>query len=74
MPPGRNWPKRARGFLSRRHQVEIEFCEPVRPVPGEDPAAMMERVRHGLEPASALEIPGRFVAAAALREPVKPSA
>jgi 1-acyl-sn-glycerol-3-phosphate acyltransferase len=74
MPPGRNWPKRARGFLSRRHKVEIEFCAPVRPLPGEDPAAMMERVRRELEPGASLEIPDSFVAAAALREPVKPGA
>jgi 1-acyl-sn-glycerol-3-phosphate acyltransferase len=74
MPPGCNWPKRKRGFLSRRHHVEIEFCTPVRPIPGEDPAAMMQRVRDGLQPGRSLEIPESFVAASALREPVKPGA
>jgi 1-acyl-sn-glycerol-3-phosphate acyltransferase len=74
MPPGRNWPRRVRGFLSRRHEVEIEFCAPVRPIPDEDPAAMMERVRRGLEPGTPLEIPGNLVAAPTLREPVKPVA
>jgi 1-acyl-sn-glycerol-3-phosphate acyltransferase len=74
MPPGRNWPKRVRGFLSRRHRVEIEFCAPVRPLPGEDPAAMMDRVRRELQPEASLEITGRFVAEPALREPVQPGA
>src|SRR3954454_1065657 len=29
MPPGRNWPKRVRGFLSRRHRVEVYFGPPI---------------------------------------------
>jgi 1-acyl-sn-glycerol-3-phosphate acyltransferase len=71
MPPGRNWPKRVRGFLSRRHPVDIEFCPPVMAGPDEDPAAVMERVRRHLAPDETLDIAEGFVAASALREPVK---
>jgi 1-acyl-sn-glycerol-3-phosphate acyltransferase len=49
MPPGRNWPKRRRGFLSRRHVVEITFGPAIVAAPGEDPADVMARVRHHLE-------------------------
>lgn len=49
MPPGQNWPKRARGFLSRRHRLEVHFCPPVAPRPDEDPSDMMDRVRRYLE-------------------------
>jgi 1-acyl-sn-glycerol-3-phosphate acyltransferase len=71
MPPGRNWPKRVRGFLSRRHPVDIEFCPPVMAGPDEDPVAVMERVRRHLAPDETLDIAEGFVAASALREPVK---
>jgi 1-acyl-sn-glycerol-3-phosphate acyltransferase len=74
MPPGRNWPKRVRGFLSRRHRVEIEFGPAIHSAAGEDPSAMMERVRRHLEPDQPLQVAEGFVAAAALREPVKPGA
>jgi 1-acyl-sn-glycerol-3-phosphate acyltransferase len=45
MPPGRNWPKRARGWLPRRHRIEVSFGPPVRPADGEAPREMMTRVR-----------------------------
>jgi 1-acyl-sn-glycerol-3-phosphate acyltransferase len=46
MPPGRSWPKRRRGrFFSRRHRVDVHFGEPIRPRPGEDRGALMERVQ-----------------------------
>src|SRR3954447_16389535 len=56
MPPGQNWPKRVKGFFSRRHRIEIHFGPPVVPAAGEDPSQMMERVRRYLEdgPADAL--------------------
>jgi 1-acyl-sn-glycerol-3-phosphate acyltransferase len=44
MPPGRNWPRRVRGFFSRRHRLEVHFGPPIVPGPGEDPAAVMTRV------------------------------
>ena len=68
MPPGRNWPKRVRGFLSRRHQVQIDFGPAIFAVDGEDPSAMMDRVRRHLEPDQPLQVAEGFVAAAALRE------
>src|SRR4051794_5914106 len=74
MPPGRNWPKRVRGFLSRRHRVEIEFGPAIFAAAGEDPSAMMERVRRHLEPDQPLHVADGFVAASALRETVKPGA
>jgi 1-acyl-sn-glycerol-3-phosphate acyltransferase len=49
MPPGRNWPKRVRGFFSRRHRLEVHFCPPVVPEPGEAPSRVMDRVRRHLE-------------------------
>src|SRR3954454_13341680 len=49
MPPGQNWPKRIRGFFSRRHRLEVHFCPPIVPAPGEDPSQVMERVRCYLE-------------------------
>jgi len=74
MPPGRNWPRRARGFLSRRHRVEIEFGPAIFSAAGEDPSAMMARVRRHLEPDQPLQVAEGFVAASSLREPVKPGA
>jgi 1-acyl-sn-glycerol-3-phosphate acyltransferase len=71
MPPGRNWPKRARGFLSRRHPVHIEFGPAIMAAPDEDPADVMQRVRAYLEPDQPLQVAEGFVAAPALREPVK---
>jgi 1-acyl-sn-glycerol-3-phosphate acyltransferase len=52
MPPGRNWPKRTRGFFSRRHRVEVQFGPPIWPTPGEGPSEMMTRVRANLEDAA----------------------
>jgi 1-acyl-sn-glycerol-3-phosphate acyltransferase len=49
MPPGRNWPKRAGGFLSRRHRIHVEFGAPIWPREGEDRGDMMDRVRDYLE-------------------------
>jgi 1-acyl-sn-glycerol-3-phosphate acyltransferase len=49
MPPGSNWPKRVKGFFSRRHRLEVHFCPPIVAAPGEDPSQMMDRVRHSLE-------------------------
>jgi 1-acyl-sn-glycerol-3-phosphate acyltransferase len=49
MPPGRNWPKRVRGFFSRRHRVEVHFGPPIFAQPGEDPSQVMDRVRRYLE-------------------------
>src|SRR4051794_4674772 len=53
MPPGRNWPKRVRGFFSRRHRVEVHFGPPVWPVEGEERHELMERVRVHLDPPAA---------------------
>ncbi|HWH93288.1 MAG TPA: 1-acyl-sn-glycerol-3-phosphate acyltransferase [Baekduia sp.] len=49
MPPGRNWPKRVHGFFSRRHRLEVHFGPPIVAAEGEDPAAVMSRVRSYLE-------------------------
>jgi 1-acyl-sn-glycerol-3-phosphate acyltransferase len=49
MPPGRNWPKRVKGFFSRRHRLEVHFGPPVVPVAGESPSQLMDRVRLCLE-------------------------
>jgi 1-acyl-sn-glycerol-3-phosphate acyltransferase len=51
MPPGRNWPKRVKGFFSRRHRLEVRFGPPIFPAAAEDPSQMMERVRRHLEDA-----------------------
>jgi 1-acyl-sn-glycerol-3-phosphate acyltransferase len=48
MPPGRNWPKR-RGFLARRHRVEVHFGEPIWPGRDEPRHEVMDRVRNFLE-------------------------
>jgi 1-acyl-sn-glycerol-3-phosphate acyltransferase len=46
MPPGSSWPHRLPGgVLSRRHRVEVRFGEPIRPRPGEQCSALMDRVR-----------------------------
>jgi 1-acyl-sn-glycerol-3-phosphate acyltransferase len=46
MPPGRSWPRRLPGrVLSRRHEVEVRFGEAIRPAPGDDRKAVMDRVR-----------------------------
>jgi 1-acyl-sn-glycerol-3-phosphate acyltransferase len=44
MPPGRLWPKRLHGkVLSRRHRIEVNFGEPIRPTG--DATALIERVQ-----------------------------
>jgi 1-acyl-sn-glycerol-3-phosphate acyltransferase len=48
MPPGRNWPKR-RGFIARRHRIEVHFGEPIWPASDENRHAVMDRVRTFLE-------------------------
>src|SRR4051794_30334348 len=45
MPPGRNWPKRIHGFLSRRHKVEVTFGPPIWAGDDDDRSAVMSRVR-----------------------------
>jgi 1-acyl-sn-glycerol-3-phosphate acyltransferase len=46
MPPGQNWPRRIPGrFLSRRHQVEVRFGQPIRPRDVEHRHEAMEAVR-----------------------------
>ena len=52
MPPGRNWPKRVKGFFSRRHRLEVHFGPPIVPVAGENPSQLMDRVRPYLEDGS----------------------
>jgi 1-acyl-sn-glycerol-3-phosphate acyltransferase len=60
MPPGRNWPKRAKGFLSRRHRVEVHFGPPIWPGAEEQTPDVMSRVRAYLEAeAEAGERPSR---------------
>jgi 1-acyl-sn-glycerol-3-phosphate acyltransferase len=45
MPPSASWPRRIKGrLLSRRHQVEVAFGEPVAPQADETPAQLMARV------------------------------
>jgi 1-acyl-sn-glycerol-3-phosphate acyltransferase len=68
MPPGRNWPKRVRGFFSRRHRVEVHFGPPIVPQPGEDPSQMMDRVRRHLADGAG-ERPFDPTGAAGLRDP-----
>ena len=46
MPPGQNWPRRIPSrFLSRRHQVEVRFGEPIRPRDIEHRHEAMDAVR-----------------------------
>jgi 1-acyl-sn-glycerol-3-phosphate acyltransferase len=46
MPPGQNWPRRIPGrFLSRRHQVEVRFGQPIRPRDIEHRHEAMDEVR-----------------------------
>ena len=49
MPPGRNWPKRIHGLLSRRHRVEVLFGPPIWPGADEHRNDVMIRVRAHLE-------------------------
>jgi 1-acyl-sn-glycerol-3-phosphate acyltransferase len=56
MPPGRNWPKRVKGFFSRRHRVEVRFGPPIVPAAGEDPSQVMHRVRRYLEDRPGVEV------------------
>jgi 1-acyl-sn-glycerol-3-phosphate acyltransferase len=45
MPPDVSWPRRLHGrLLSRRHQVEVTFGDPVTPLDEETPGEMMQRV------------------------------
>jgi 1-acyl-sn-glycerol-3-phosphate acyltransferase len=75
MPPGRNWPKRVRGFFSRRHRVEVHFGPAITAGPGESPSDVMRRVRRYLEgDATPEQREGRIVTAAPPREPVTPGA
>jgi 1-acyl-sn-glycerol-3-phosphate acyltransferase len=47
MPPGRVWPKRLRGkLLSRRHNIEVSFGEPIGP---DEPSVLIERVQRFFE-------------------------
>jgi 1-acyl-sn-glycerol-3-phosphate acyltransferase len=61
MPPGQNWPQRKPGrFLSRRHEVEVRFGDPIRPRAADDRLHVMHEVRafwdrKGLAAAPALE-------------------
>jgi 1-acyl-sn-glycerol-3-phosphate acyltransferase len=46
MPPGQSWPRRIPGrFLSRRHQVEVRFGQPIRPRKVDDRHEVMDEVR-----------------------------
>jgi 1-acyl-sn-glycerol-3-phosphate acyltransferase len=74
MPPGRNWPKRVRGFLSRRHRVEVHFGPAIMAGADEDPSDVMRRVRSYLEADEPLQVADGVIAAASLRQPVKPGA
>ena len=62
MPPGQNWPKRLPGKgMSRRHQIEVRFGEPIRPQGIEDRKRVMREVREfwerkGLEVAEGLPV------------------
>ncbi|MCW3001090.1 MAG: 1-acyl-sn-glycerol-3-phosphate acyltransferase [Conexibacter sp.] len=49
MPPGRSWPKRVDGFLSRRHQIEVQFGPPIWPAADEQRTDVMVRVRSYFE-------------------------
>jgi 1-acyl-sn-glycerol-3-phosphate acyltransferase len=66
MPPGRSWPQRTHGLLSRRHRVEVEFGPPIWPGDGEDCTEVMGRVRRYLEEAD------RAAAEGAIRMPSAP--
>jgi 1-acyl-sn-glycerol-3-phosphate acyltransferase len=51
MPPGRFWPKRARGSVAaRRHRIEVSFGKPI--PPNSDTVAMIEQVQAFFEGAS----------------------
>ncbi|MDQ3631693.1 MAG: 1-acyl-sn-glycerol-3-phosphate acyltransferase [Actinomycetota bacterium] len=58
MPTGRSWMTRApRGSLEARRPIEIRFGAPIRPSPGENRKAVMERVRLFLEQSGARTTP-----------------
>jgi 1-acyl-sn-glycerol-3-phosphate acyltransferase len=65
MPPGCGWPSRTRGFLSRRHRVEVRFGPAIWPAVGEDREAVMARVRSYLEGVGPTVAPQRKRATAA---------
>jgi len=72
MPPGRSWPKRIRGFPSRRHRVEVHFGPAITAGTDENPNDVMLRVRRYLEGDEPLEIAEGIVTAVPLREPLRP--
>jgi 1-acyl-sn-glycerol-3-phosphate acyltransferase len=46
MPPGQNWPQRKPGpFLSRRHEIEVRFGDPIQPHGTDEARDVMDRVR-----------------------------
>jgi 1-acyl-sn-glycerol-3-phosphate acyltransferase len=46
MPPGRNWPRRIPARpLSRRHEVEVRFGDPITPGFGRTPREVMDEVK-----------------------------
>jgi 1-acyl-sn-glycerol-3-phosphate acyltransferase len=50
MPPGRLWPKRLHGKLvSKRHNVEISFGEPILPLPVEDSNRLQNLIQNFFE-------------------------
>jgi 1-acyl-sn-glycerol-3-phosphate acyltransferase len=59
MPPGCGWPNRTRGFLSRRHRVEVRFGPAIWPADDEGREAVMGRVRNFLEDAGPTPAPPR---------------
>jgi 1-acyl-sn-glycerol-3-phosphate acyltransferase len=71
MPPGQNWPRRIPSrFLSRRHQVEVRFGQPIRPRDVEHRHEAMDAVREfwdrkGLPAPPEPAAPARFERAAA---------
>jgi 1-acyl-sn-glycerol-3-phosphate acyltransferase len=73
MPAGQNWPRRIPGpLLSRRHEVEVRFGDPIRPHKTDDARDVMERVRvfwegEGLAPVAR---PARDTARRFERDPV----
>jgi 1-acyl-sn-glycerol-3-phosphate acyltransferase len=70
MPPGQSWPKRIPGrLISRRHEVEVRFGEPIRPRDADHRHEVMDEVRafwdrKGLPEAPAPSTNGRFAAEA----------
>jgi 1-acyl-sn-glycerol-3-phosphate acyltransferase len=72
MPPGQSWPRRIPGrFLSRRHQIEVRFGQPIRPRSVDDRHEVMNEVREfwerkGMPAAPARAPSARFDRAAAI--------